>query len=348
MKKIKVAIILLIFIISFLSLFICYDCVAKGVTSGLFLCGNVIIPSLFPILCVTSFFVNSGVINVIARYCHKICKKVFNMSGYFLPVFLISLVSSYPVGASLSDALYRNKQISLDERNNIATVCCSAGPAFIILAVGGGILHSYSCGILLLVCHILSSISVALICSRFFKYSHFFKTTNAAYSIGDALVFGIGNSCNSIISICGYTVFFSAVVTVLSKYLRFSPIYLPIVAFLEVTNAVSVMADEKISLPIICAILGFGGFSIIFQISSVLKNNRPPLSNIILSRLLHSVISFVYCSVSLKFVNINIPAIKNTISSFSATSENFVFSISLMMLLVVFLCYFNKFLKQEN
>ncbi len=349
MKKLKIATNFIIFTLSFLSLFICYDCVAKGVTSGLYLCADVIIPSLFPTLCVTSFFANSGVISTLSKHCHKFCKKVFNMSGYFLPVFLISLVSSYPVGATLSNQLYENKKISLDERNNMSTVCCSAGPAFITLAVGVGILHSFSCGILLLVCHILSSITVAIIISRFFKFNYFFnKNAEEDYSIGDALVLGINNACSSIISICGYTILFSAVVTVISKYLRFSSFFLPIVAMLEVTNAVYTVASQNLSLAIISAVLGFGGFSVIFQISSLLKNNRPPLSNIIIARLFHSLLSFIYCSISLKFVDISIPVLKNITPVFSFTSENFFFSVALIMLLVVFLCYCNKFLKQEN
>lgn len=347
MKKIKIVIIFMIFIVSFLSLFICYDCVAKGVVSGLYLCADVIIPSLFPTLCVTMFFVNSGAIGVVAKYCHKFSKKFFNMSGYFLPVFLISLISSYPIGASLSNTLYQNQKISIDERNNMATVCCSAGPAFVLLAVGVGILNSFECGVLLLVCHIFSSITVAVIVSRFFKFNHFFQSSNETFSIGDALVLGVGNACNSIISICGYTILFSAVISVLSKYLKFSVFYLPIVSMLEVTNAVYVTVGEKLSLPIVSAILGFGGFSIIFQISSIFKNNRPPIINIVLTRLLHSLLSFVYCSILLKFVKISIPVFKNAEPVFSLTSENFVFSVSLIMLLVVFLCYFNKIVKSE-
>ena len=89
MKRFKTLIILSVFIFFFFSLFTCYDCVAKGITSGLYLCADVVIPSLFPTLCLTSFLSYSGVINVFAKRLERITKRLFNMSGYFFSFFIL-------------------------------------------------------------------------------------------------------------------------------------------------------------------------------------------------------------------------------------------------------------------
>ena len=348
MKKIKILLILTFFCLAFISLFTCYDCVAKGVTSGLYLCVNVVIPALFPFLCLTSCFAFSGVINVFANRLERISKKFFNASGYFIPVFLISLVSGYPVGASNAQTLYKCGRISIQERNNIALVSCSAGPGFVLIATGVAILGSYECGVVLLACHLLASITVAVVVSRFFKYTYFFKPTKNKIQIGDALVLGIASSTSSIISICAYTVIFSAVVNVLSGFLHNSVIFLPVVALLEVTNAVNALNHAGASLPLISATIGFGGFSVIFQISSVLKNDRPPIFNIILIRLFHAVLSALFCMLALEFFDITIPVYKGVLTAKKHFNDDFLFSFSLLGLLVVFLSFFNKLIKREK
>ena len=87
---------------------------------------------------------------------------------------------------------------------------------------------------------------------------------------------------------------------------------------------------------------GFGGFSIIFQVLSCLKHNPLSMSKVVLVRVLHAVLSYIYCEIALKFVDINIPVINNATPVLKTTSSNFLFSISLMFLLVVFLSFLNK------
>ena len=347
MKKFKIAIVLIAFVFAFVLLFVCYDCVAKGVTSGLYLCSNVIIPTLFPLLCLNSFFINTGVVEFFQKHFNKFCKRFFNLSGYFLPIFLISLISSYPVGAFLSNTLYENKKISLLERNNIALISCSAGPSFVVLAVGVNILKSFECGVLLLVCHILSSLTVAVLISRRFEFSGSFCASQQKISVSDALVKGVAAGSNSIISICAYTILFSAIINILSTFLRFTPMFLPLVCTLEVTNACVVLGFEKASLSVICAVLGFGGFSIIFQVSSMLKNNRPPLLRLILVRIFHAAVSFLYCEIGLKFFKITIPVLKSTTPIAGVSNNNILFPLSLILLAIVFLNFLNNSIKQE-
>lgn len=342
MKNFKVALITTVFVLSFISLFTCYDCIAKGVTSGLYLCADVIIPSLFPLMCITMCFANSGVIGVIANHTKNISKFLFKSNGYFLPIFILSLVCGYPVGACLSNQIYKNGKITIYERNKIALVSCSAGVGFLVLAVGVGILGSFDIGLILLITHISASILVAIIVSRFYKYENInFSYKNNVF-ISDALVKGVGSASSSIISICAYTVLFSAVVNVVSKYLRFSKIYKPVISVLEVTNAVYALADNGESLPVIAAVIGFGGLSVIFQISSALENQRPEILKIILVRTLHSSLSYFICNIVLKFFKIPKLVFKSNTTIMVTNYKSLAFSISLFVLAVVFFSYVYK------
>ena len=348
MKKIKFFVVIILFFMSFLSLFTSYDCVAKGITKGLYLSANVIIPTLFPLLCVTAFLSNSGVINSVSIRLENICKKFFNSCGYFLPVFLMSLVSGYPVGASLAQTLYKNDRVSITQRNNIAAVSCSAGPSFLLLAVGVGILNSFKSGLVLLITHILSSIIIGLIVPRFWEYEVFSSKKQNKIVLGDALVLSVNSSSKSIISICAYTILFSAIVNVISKYLRNTIFYLPIVATLEVTSSVYALSSENVSLPVLSAVLGFGGFSCIFQIMSILRPMGPDLINIVFIRTFHAIISFLNCSIILKFFKISEPVFKSLPTAAVVSSGNYLFSVTLIILLIVLLAFFNKVLKNEK
>ena len=114
-----------------------------------------------------------------------------------------------------------------------------------LLAVGIGILNSYDSGVVLLISHILSTLTVMLIVTRFFKASYHNEINENNIAISDAFVGGVQSACNSTISICAYTIIFSAVVNVISKYLRNTFVYLPLISLLEVTNAVYALSGEK-------------------------------------------------------------------------------------------------------
>lgn len=343
MRKFKITMVIVIFLSAFVSVFVCYNCVAKGVTKGLYLCADVIIPTLFPTLCITSFLTESGIITAFAGRLENISKRLFNLSGYFIPVFLLSMVSGYPVGAAMSSSLYNSGFISIDERNKIAVVSCFAGPSFVLLAVGVGMLGSKDIGIVLLISHLLAGISSAVIITRFFKYTPLsLKYCKTKIIIGDSIVNGVAAACSSVISICAYTVLFSAVVNVISLGLRGTAFYLPAVSMLEVTNAVYALSNESVPLCVISAAVGFGGFSVIFQLSSVLGDDRPPISEFIVARLINAGLSFVYCNIILVFFDITVPVVKTEQTYASISSKNMLFSLSLVLLLVVFLCSIRK------
>lgn len=341
-KRIKTVFIIIVFSICLLGIFICYNCVLKGVSKGLLLCVNVVIPSLFPMLCLTNFLSSSGALELFAKKLNGFSKKILKLSGYFIPVFILSLISGYPVGAAAANNLFENNKILVDERNKIALISCSAGPAFILLAVGVNMYNSYKIGLVLLFSNMIACILTALTVTRFYKPSE----DNSLFGgklpyISECIVFSVKEATSSIISISAFTVVFSAIINVISQY-RNSLIYIISISLLEVTNAVFSLSADGFSLPFVCSVIGFGGLSVIFQISAVLKFNRPPITKMISVRLLNGVLSYLVCKTACLIFNITVPVVKSCNTYLKITDGNISFSVALIFLCIIFLFFLQK------
>ena len=83
----------------------------NGITNGLLLCGNVIIPSLFPFTVFSQLAYNT-LCEVNSKRTDFAFLKVFrlNFSGFL--ILLMSLIGGYPVGAKLISKAYDNGKIS--------------------------------------------------------------------------------------------------------------------------------------------------------------------------------------------------------------------------------------------
>ena len=70
-----------------------------GVRNGLFLCGETVIPSLFPFMIISSWLDFN--ISITDNIADKICIKLFGIPSSLMLVFVIGLLSGYPMGAKI-------------------------------------------------------------------------------------------------------------------------------------------------------------------------------------------------------------------------------------------------------
>ena len=342
MKKTKILFFSFVFVLLFVSVLCFGESVKSAVATSLQICASVLIPSIFPITCISCVAEQSGILSYLAKVSSPFCQSLFKVSGYFVPVFLISLVSGYPVGATLCASLYEKGQISLSERNSFALVCCSAGPGFVLLAVGVNLYSSYAVGQILLISHILATIVCAFFGLLFFGKNKTEPTQVRCYfDICDGVVCGVAKAILSTFSICGYTVLFFVILNLCKQLLGKSFVFVAISSVLEVTSAV-VTLYKSVPVYIISAIIGFGGFSVIFQIFSALKNNRPKLLKFVAVRTIHGCVSGLFCFVLLKLIPIAIPVSELKQVDMQLCTKNIYFSTSLVFLLLVFLNFFYK------
>ncbi|MBE6931272.1 MAG: sporulation protein [Ruminococcaceae bacterium] len=132
------------------------------------ICLELLIPSLFPFFVVSGLILSCGWANEAAPWFAPLMKRLFGVNGACAPAFLLGLIGGYPVGARTAIALYRQGTCTKEEAERLLAFCNNSGPAFILGAVGTGILGSARAGILLYAAHILAGISVGVV-FRFWK-----------------------------------------------------------------------------------------------------------------------------------------------------------------------------------
>lgn len=113
---------------------------------GLALCGNVIIPSLFPFFVLSSLVVELGMSRYLGRLLEGVMAPLFRVGGACSSALALGFVGGYPVGARTAIALYENGQCSKTEAERLLAFCNNSGPAFILGVVGTGIFASSPCG----------------------------------------------------------------------------------------------------------------------------------------------------------------------------------------------------------
>ncbi|MBQ3520317.1 MAG: hypothetical protein IJA50_00275 [Firmicutes bacterium] len=97
-----------------------------------------VLPALLPFFICSGFLQNLGVMRYLG-------------SGIF--PFAMSALSGYPMGASIIGSLRRSGDVSLDEAKKMLSYCSTSGPAFMIGAVGAGMMGSGQIGMIIAVSH---------------------------------------------------------------------------------------------------------------------------------------------------------------------------------------------------
>lgn len=320
--------------------------VTKGAVNGLIICFQIIIPSLFPFTVLALFVSKSGLSYYIGKVISPISRFLLKINGEAATAVLMSFIAGYPVGGRLVNELLKNKKISQSEARRMLYYSVNAGPAFIVIAVGSGMLHSKTCGWILLFSHVFSSLIIGIVSARFDKdqisTTVLKKSENA--SLADAFVNSTADASSAMFSVCSWIVLFSAIIGIISslpipEYLQKYVSYI-----LEVTTGTSFAVQAR-SLPLVSFILGWAGFSVQFQVLSSCRDIKPKITNFMFSRFFHGVLSAIVTAITIKFVPGVVETISNTKDiNFSSYSITVPASLALMLLCITFLC----FLKGES
>lgn len=313
------SLLLMIFIITIL--LICPQKISEGITDGMMLCANVLIPSLFPFTVMAVLLIESGVL-------YKFYKGPFSFS---IVVIILSIIGGYPVGAKIIAELQKKEIINDDFSENLLCVSINAGPAFIITVVGEKILHNTNLGILLFTAHILATFEMFLIIKPY-KKQEIKKTVFNTQSFSESFVNAVTLSCASMISICSYVIIFSGLINMITA-LDFDTNL--IISFFEITNAVI----KNNNIYVISFFLGFSGICIIMQVLSIGKEYLTNPFKIFISRIFHGILSVINLKVLSTVFPVSTQTISNSINfTYKNVSQTALYSF-LLIALSVFLIY---------
>ncbi|MBO5939180.1 MAG: hypothetical protein J6Q82_06745 [Clostridia bacterium] len=250
----------------------------KAVSSGLLLCVRSLIPSLFPLMVASELLVSSGGVDRLGTFLARPARTILGLRGDAACAVLLGMVCGFPIGTRCALTLYRDGRMSEDEFSRVLALSNHPSPAFLISTVGRSLLGSTRTGILLYLTTICSSLLLGTIFSprRKRKGISFGEMPSRPApmirSFSSSLASAVSASALSLLSICAFVVFFSALVeclTHLSAALSLSkPLTAMIFGFFELTGGVSHAAECSASLArMLCAFsVGWTGLSVHFQL----------------------------------------------------------------------------------
>ena len=291
--------------------------IATAVRSSLELCFSVIIPSLFPFMVMSSFFVGN-MKNTLPGFVGRVLEYLFGFSFRGTGAFLCGLLCGYPIGARCASQLYREGKISKSEAETLLACANNSGPLFIIGAVGCQMLNSFKWGLMLWGVHIFCAIFFAIVLkSRTYVKAHkefsFIKEKPLSESISESVV--------NILNVCGFVVFFSVINILVEPFAKLFPekIQKLIFCFFEITNGINKVSHSGYffnqKLYIIAFALGWSGLSVHMQVKNIVAGLGLSMKKYYFVRVMSAVISpfILFAVLDLKdniFASVPIPVIK--------------------------------------
>ncbi|MBO5321307.1 MAG: hypothetical protein J6B22_01710 [Clostridia bacterium] len=279
----------------------------KSVASAILLCGQVIIPSLFPFGVCVLFLMKSGICENL-EFLSPITLKISGLSAYPFFIFLFSMLGGYPIGAKLLNEAVESEILTQKQAEKMLCFCVNAGPAFIVSAVGNAVLKNTNIGYILLISHILSSLSI---CRFSGKITAWPQKTNTYLSASDNFVSSASSSANAVTGICFYVILFSAVTGYIDYFSKEFPILKSFLYITEITGAVT----KTRNVYIISFLLAFSGICIWCQIFSVAKAIKINVFKFAFFRIFHGFLSSLITFLILKIYPLETETFSN-ISSF--------------------------------
>ena len=91
----------------------------EGAKKGLSLCGNVIVPSLFPFFVLSSLVVDLGLAAHLGRALEAVMRPLFRVGGSCAAAVALGFVGGYPVGARTALQLYQQGQCTKAEAERL-------------------------------------------------------------------------------------------------------------------------------------------------------------------------------------------------------------------------------------
>ena len=244
--------------------------VQTGVRRGLAICGTILIPSLFPFLVLSGFWIRSGLAGGVGRRMAPLMRRSFGFSGSAAAAMVIALIGGYPAGANAVAQLCEQGGVDAAEARRLLRCCVCAGPAFIVGGVGVGMLGSAQAGVRLLVAHWAAFLLVALTERK--KSAPCKACRSVTESVGAAVTQSVHGAAQSLLSMCGFVLLATGALSLADALGASSlpSVWRCVLACVtEVSTGCVEAAGMGRAMPFLLgAALGFGGLSVHGQIAA--------------------------------------------------------------------------------
>jgi len=290
------------------AMLVCSTQVAEGVQQGLALCSQTLIPSLFPFMALAIFISLSGASVFFSRLLGPLCRRWLRLPEAFGPVLLMGFLGGYPVGARMLGGMLQKGEASSDDAARFLDFSVSPAPSFAIITVGAGLLGNPKAGAVLYGCHLFTALLLGGWQARHSKTPQPCSgAMPTPLPFGAALVQATASAVEGMLSICGFVLIFSVLLSLLQHLGIIPAVAAAAAAFSENTLPTDAISAALCGLlEVTCGIFGcgglgwgslcilvpflvsFGSLSVLCQISACLRGQNIPIGKLLVGRLKHA------------------------------------------------------------
>jgi len=274
---------------------------AQGASRGMALCLNTLVPSLFPFMVLAVYVASSGVGEELGRPLRRPLQWL-GLPAACAPAVLPALLGGYPVGAAGISRLLHEKKLTPPQARRAMALCCLPGPAFLVSAVGNGLLGSAKAGAVLWACALLGAVLPLV----FTKGGSPLPTPEppAAPPPAGAFFAAVTGAARNLLSLCALVVVFCTLQELLCTVplpgmLTNAPgAILPrgtaesvLPVLLEVTGGMAACREQGAPLWLFAFAAGWGGLCVHGQVFSFFRPGELKKAAFLRARLVHGALS---------------------------------------------------------
>lgn len=269
---------------------------AQSVKSGISVCLDTLIPSLFPFIFFSSLCADfaGGLISTV--FCPLLC-PLFNISAPAASSVILGVLGGFPTGGEISARLYKEGKIYKDEAERLPVFANNAGAMFVISSVGLGVFHSLRVGLALYAVHITASAICGILTrprEKMYKPSgslaRLDKSAFAKEPFTALFSKAIFSSVRSMAAISADFLIFRVLSALLLEHLNVP--YLPLIkGMLEMLGGLFSLSDTPPSIVAAAFILGFNGLCVHMQTAVLFSRHGLSPVKLVFGKLMHGAIS---------------------------------------------------------
>ncbi|MDB5084751.1 MAG: ylbJ [Bacilli bacterium] len=301
---------------------------------GLKVFWDIVFPSLLPFFILSELLLGVGVVHALGVLLEPLMRPLFSVPGVGAFALSMGLAAGYPMDAVITAKFRKSRMCSRVEGERLLAFTNTADPLFMFGAVAVGMLGNPSLGIVLAIAHYISAFLVG-ICFKLYgrNQTESEQISTSEVRRGNLIVrafremikarqedqrpFGrllgdaVNDSVRTLLMICGFIVFFSVLIKVLTLAKIIPVLSIPLMGLFHLLgidqNLVGPMMSGLLEIDIgsaqaavvhaplieklivISAIIAWSGLSVHAQVASVLTETDIRFMPYIGARLLHAI-----------------------------------------------------------
>ena len=263
----------------------------KYASKGLLIWYKNMVPSLFPMMILTSCMIKLNLTASFSKILHPVVHKIFHTSENGTYAMFMGFLCGFPMGAKIICELYNQNKLSKEEAQSLLPICNNIGPVFMLTY---GLLtfqtpHKY----LSLILFYCIPLCYAYLTNRkkFFRDNSRLPQQSLPFS--QALDEAISENAMSMLSLGGYLMFFNLLLMIPTELLPLNTVLASFIAcFTEITNGLS----YPTALPnyFYLSFLQFGGICCLFQTLRYIQKTNLSFQKYLKHKSILTIVTFIF------------------------------------------------------